>query len=277
MICGYAGAQAGFSANLMIAGTDSLLQGITNTALNGFLGEGKYAVDVTCNWIFMFASTFLCAAVIGLSAWMMTAGNETMEDLTSSDVSLNNRRVETVLITPDVQAPALEVMAVPSEAPAPVQPVLREEQEAETVPVWHESGAQEETFWPVEGELERLHDVDHLHYDVTLRDWRTHEGIDILAPLGETVHAAMAGVVRSVEDDGLYGTVVSVDHGDGSIAVYANLAAIPAVNVGDWVGVGDVIGAIGTTALCEVGQPAHLHFAVYQDGCCVDPLNYLPD
>ena len=27
MICGYAGAQAGFSANLMIAGTDSLLQG----------------------------------------------------------------------------------------------------------------------------------------------------------------------------------------------------------------------------------------------------------
>ena len=65
MICGYAGAQAGFSANLMIAGTDSLLQGITNTALNGFLGEGVYMVDVTCNWIFMFASTFLCALVIG--------------------------------------------------------------------------------------------------------------------------------------------------------------------------------------------------------------------
>ena len=53
MICGYAGAQAGFSANLMIAGTDSLLQGITYTALDGFLGEGVYKVDVTCNWIFM--------------------------------------------------------------------------------------------------------------------------------------------------------------------------------------------------------------------------------
>ena len=65
MICGYAGAQAGFSANLMIAGTDSLLQGITNTALDGFLGEGVYKVDVTCNWIFMFASTFMCALVIG--------------------------------------------------------------------------------------------------------------------------------------------------------------------------------------------------------------------
>ncbi len=66
MICGYAGAQAGFSANLMIAGTDALLQGITNTVLDGFLGEGVYHVDVTCNWYFMFASTFLCSIVIGL-------------------------------------------------------------------------------------------------------------------------------------------------------------------------------------------------------------------
>lgn len=65
MICGYAGAQAGFSANLMIAGTDALLQGITNTVLDGFLGEGVFHVDATCNWYFMIASTFLCAIVIG--------------------------------------------------------------------------------------------------------------------------------------------------------------------------------------------------------------------
>ena len=40
--------------------------------LEGFLmGKGFYIV------------LFLCAAVIGLSAWMMTAGNETMEDLSS--------------------------------------------------------------------------------------------------------------------------------------------------------------------------------------------------
>lgn len=65
MINGYAGAQAGFSANIMIAGTDALLQGVTNTNLDGFLGEGKFAVDVSCNWYFMLASTFLCAVVIG--------------------------------------------------------------------------------------------------------------------------------------------------------------------------------------------------------------------
>ena len=53
MIVGYAGANAGFTANLMIAGTDTLMQGLTNQALDGFLGKGAYAVDVTCNWYFM--------------------------------------------------------------------------------------------------------------------------------------------------------------------------------------------------------------------------------
>jgi aminobenzoyl-glutamate transport protein len=65
MICGYASVQAGFSANLMIAGTDGLLQSITQEAVDNFLGEGVLAVDITCNWYFMAASTFLCAAVIG--------------------------------------------------------------------------------------------------------------------------------------------------------------------------------------------------------------------
>ena len=216
---------------------------------------------------------FLCAAVIGLSAWMMTAGNETMVEH-NSEVGMNGRRVETVLITPDVSEPALEVMAVPAETEAPAEPVMAEETE-EAVPVFNEA-AEPVTCWPVEGELERLHDVDRLHYDVTLRDWRTHEGIDILAPLGETVRAAMAGVVYSIENDGLYGTVVSVDHGDGTVAVYANLASLPVVSAGDWVEAGDVIGSVGTTALCEIGQGTHLHFAMYLDGTSVDPLDFLP-
>ena len=232
--------------------------------LEGFLmGKGFYIV------------LFLCAAVIGLSAWMMTAGNETMEDLASSDVNLNNYRVETVLITPDVQAPKVEVMAIPEPT---AEPVI-EEAEEPAQPVWAEEEVLPDmsvTVWPVEGELERLYDVDHLHYDVTMRDWRTHDGLDIQAPLGQTVCAAMPGVVRFVQDDGFYGTFVTVDHGDGTCAVYANLASMPAVSVGDWVQAGDVIGAVGTTALCEIGQGTHLHFAVYLDGESVDPLDYLP-
>lgn len=67
MIAGYAGAQAGFTANLMIAGTDSLLQGLTNEAIKGFLPDSNFAVDVTCNWFFMIVSVFLCSLVIGFT------------------------------------------------------------------------------------------------------------------------------------------------------------------------------------------------------------------
>ena len=65
MIVGYAGSNAGFTANLLIAGTDSLLQGMTNQAIEAFLGNSSFVVDVTCNWYFMFVSTFLVSWVLG--------------------------------------------------------------------------------------------------------------------------------------------------------------------------------------------------------------------
>ena len=228
--------------------------------LEGFMtGKGFYIV------------LFLCAAVIGLCAWMMAAGNGAMEELTPTGAGFEERRVETVIITPAPRAERVETAALPT--------VTVEEPEEAVQPVWNETEEAESVFfvWPVEGEPDRLHDVQSLHYDVTLRDWRTHDGVDILAPLGQTVVAARGGLVQSVEDDGLYGTVVTVDHGDGSTACYANLASQPAVGAGDWVSAGDVIGAVGTTALCEIGQATHLHFAMAIDGVSVDPLDYLPE
>ena len=105
----------------------------SGNGLEGFLtGKGFYIV------------LFLCAAVIGLSAWMMAAGNETMEDLTMNNgAGLNERRVETVLITPDVEAPRVEVMAVPAETPEPVL-----EAEEEILPVWILSPARSDSAVP---------------------------------------------------------------------------------------------------------------------------------
>ena len=67
MICGFAGVQAGFTANIMIAGTDGLLASITQEAADDFFGPNVMIVDITCNWYFMAASTFLCTIVIGLT------------------------------------------------------------------------------------------------------------------------------------------------------------------------------------------------------------------
>ena len=225
-----------------------------------FTGKGFYIV------------LFLCATVIGVSAWMMAAGNETMDEAKIS-AGMDNSRIETVIITPDVKREAAAAAV-----PAQIEEAAAEA--AETVEVWlgDESAESAEVFyiWPVQGGVERSHDLENLSYDVTLRDWRTHEGIDIEAPIGAAVSASRAGTVESIENDDFYGTVVTVNHGDGSCAVYANLAELPAVSVDDYVESGDIIGSVGTTALCEIGQGTHLHFAMYVDGASVDPMNYLP-
>lgn len=130
--------------------------------------------------------------------------------------------------------------------------------------------------WPVSGEISQGYSVDALSYNVTMNDWRTHEGIDIAALEGQTVMAAQAGVVSAVYADDFLGTVVVIDHDGGIQTLYANLNTIPAVEAGDEVEAGTVIGAVSTTALGESGDVSHLHFEVLQDGQTIDPVSYLP-
>ena len=236
--------------------------------LEGFLsGKGFYIV------------LFLCAAVIGVSAWMMAAGNETMsKDALQTSVSTNEeRRVETVIIParPGMESPLepeleAEAPAVsdegPAEVAAPVDNIGSTPVEA-AAPVFS---------WPLNGEVDRGHSGDRLVYDVTMQDWRIHAGVDILAEPGAVVQASCAGTVESVRHDDRLGTVVTIAHAGGSRTVYANLEDSPAVTEGQWVEAGQAIGAVGRSALCEVGQPSHLHFAIRVDGRDADPLEYLP-
>jgi murein DD-endopeptidase MepM/ murein hydrolase activator NlpD len=128
---------------------------------------------------------------------------------------------------------------------------------------------------PLEGERGPGYSMDRLSYNPTTRDWRTHAGIDILAPLGTDVGAAAAGVVLSVYDDDLLGRTVTVRHDGGWVTHYSNLAEEVDVMAGDRVAAGQCLGQVGTTALLEVGQEAHLHFAVYRNNVPQDPEEFL--
>lgn len=227
-----------------------------------FNGKGFYIV------------LFLCAAVIGVSAWMMAGGEGAMESEISVMKQDESERVETVVIppmqpiesAPPVLAAPEEEMTEEAEAPVPIEAAA---------PAWSEDAEPAVYIRPLEGEIERPYSVTALAYDVTMRDWRTHDGVDIAAPLGSPVTAAHEGMIAAVYRDDLLGTVVAVDHGDGSVALYANLADTPAVKAGDWVDAGATLGAVGTTALGEIGQPTHLHFAMTQDGVTIDPTDYI--
>lgn len=102
-----------------------------------------------------------------------------------------------------------------------------------------------------------------------------HHGLDLGAATGDTVVAARAGKVVHAGPLGLYGNVVVIDHGDGSVTRYGHLSRV-AVRSSGWfrevkVEAGAVIGYAGSTGK---STGPHLHFEVRQHGEAVDPVRF---
>ena len=228
---------------------------------------------------------FLCVAAIGISGYYLfstlnQAGGETAVSAPAQ-----------VIVTP---SPSLEAVK-PSVSPAPspsqkTEPARSSPSPAEetgetpqtapsSAPAAQPSEEPAASFftWPLKGEVLADWSLEVLAYDETMGDWRIHDGVDISSPVGTQVAAVAAGTVASVEQDDLMGTTVTISHGGGVESVYANLAAQPAVEAGDTVKAGDVIGAVGETAIAESARLPHLHLEMRVDGESVDPLNYLPE
>ncbi len=130
--------------------------------------------------------------------------------------------------------------------------------------------------YPVPGSVVAAFSSDTLTYNEALEDWRTHNGVDLSAEVGDDVVAAWSGQVVSVREDAVLGTTVTVDCGDGYTTVYGNLAEPAAVSAGNQVSAGDVSGEVGETAGGEThGADGFLHFAVLLDGEYVDPMEFL--
>ncbi|WP_227873374.1 LysM peptidoglycan-binding domain-containing M23 family metallopeptidase [Aphanothece sacrum] len=87
-----------------------------------------------------------------------------------------------------------------------------------------------------------------------------HGGVDLLAEPGTPVLAADRGMVIFVAQEGSYGFLVVVDHGNGRQTRYAHLSRFKA-KIGQSVQAGDVLGYVGKTGKPDILQP-HLHFEV---------------
>lgn len=116
---------------------------------------------------------------------------------------------------------------------------------------------------------------DKLVYNATLKQWRTHNGVDFTAPVGSAVKAVYDGKVVKVETTTLEGGVVTIEQTDGLIAVYKSLSEIK-VKEGDNVKSGDEIGKVDSVMIIESADGAHLHLEMKKSGEYVDPMAYLP-
>lgn len=161
---------------------------------------------------------------------------------------------------PDAQAPAPDALAGDAAAAAPAT--------AEAI----EASLWPELAWPVEGRV--LKGFGWQHSD-SLADYRLHRGLAIAAPAGVPVRAAAAGVVVQVHETWAHGLEIRLRHAGGLQTVYAGLST-PAVQVGEMVAAGQVIGLIGNPGGAVAGLGPHLHFAVHTGAAYTDPAPHLP-
>lgn len=219
----------------------------------------------------------LCLMVVGVSGYMILFHGSTVAEADAAAASADADLYGDL----DPEGPSLEILEPqtikePDEESAPANaPVEMPSVQVDDTPVT--ATAPNLVVWPLRGAVVSAFSVDELLYDETMGDWRTHAGVDLAAEAGTQVMAASAGTVSAVENDPLMGTTVMIDHAGGYRTTYANLQAVPTVKVGDAVSAGQIIGAVGNTAIAEASVASHLHFAVEKDGDAVDPQTFLKD
>lgn len=238
----------------------------------------------------------LCVAVVGVAAWAILFNPFESNVSTPNDLTVyTSGNIDNPEYTPTIDLPHYEqstgsniassgsetppdtVDVPPSDPPAADTAVTDEQASAVMAPSVAVETPPDHYVWPLSGNIELPYSVSALVYNRTMADWRTHPGIDITANIGVKVMAVASGSVSEIYEDDMYGTTVIISHGGDIESVYSNLASTPTVKVGDKVSLGDVIGAVGDTALCESADVTHLHFEMRSNDSTVDPLEYLPN
>lgn len=206
---------------------------------------------------------FLCLIAVGTSGYLYYRNS----DKTSTSDSATEQTQGQSLKSPVAASAETEQ---PSE---PTQPSAQDVISGDAVPAEQEAALS--VCAPVSGETLRPYAMDSLSYNQTTQDWRVHKGVDLQGELGQSVCAAADGVVYAVYDDDLLGKTVVLNHTGGYTTYYSNLGEEVAVAVGDTVHAGDAIGTIGSSAMVELSEQPHLHFAVSCNAASIDPEEFL--
>jgi murein DD-endopeptidase MepM/ murein hydrolase activator NlpD len=104
-----------------------------------------------------------------------------------------------------------------------------------------------------------------------VRMGKLHPGIDLATSEGTPYKAVHGGKVTQAGYMGGYGYSITIEHDDGSEAIYAHSRRL-LVKKGDVVKPGQVIAEVGNTG---ASYGTHLHLEIHVDGRPTDPVPFL--
>ncbi len=131
-----------------------------------------------------------------------------------------------------------------------------------------------EFAFPLKGSTIKEFSKNELVKNKTTEDWRIHKGIDIKGASGDRINAIDDGVVTELVHNAIWGTVVTIDHGNGFVAEYYGLRKDSTVKPGDEVKKNGKVGLLDEIPI-EKSDGIHLHLELYKDGVAVSPSEYL--
>jgi len=130
--------------------------------------------------------------------------------------------------------------------------------------------------WPTRGRTIRNDSGGSGYFNAPRASGRGHQGIDIVAAVGEAVYASRSGTIVDPAWEGAYGKVVDVRHEGGYLSRYAHLSSFT-YSHGTYVEKGARIATAGRTGNASgAGITPHLHFEIRRGGRVLNPRSLLP-
>lgn len=129
--------------------------------------------------------------------------------------------------------------------------------------------------WPVEGEVLLDYSMDSTIWFPTLKEYKCNPGLVIKAAEGQNIVAAASGVVESVEKSKEYGTIITVDIGNGYKTIFGQVNNSNNLKKGSMVIEGQVIATVNKTTRNYSTEGDNLFFELTKEGKPVNPRDYL--
>ncbi|QNM04726.1 M23 family metallopeptidase [Qiania dongpingensis] len=165
--------------------------------------------------------------------------------------------------TGDEDSPEQDQMELPSEAPAAAG-------EVHSVSF----GETDKLIWPVEGNVILDYSMDKTIYFPTLDQYKCNPAVLIQGAAGTQVKAAANAIVKAVGTNEELGNYVTLDLGNAYELTCGQLTEL-AVNPGDYVEAGAVIGNLAEPTKYYVVEGPNLYFQMTKDGAPIDPLDFV--